>query len=197
MKNEEVLSNGKINKKVHWALNLEEIFYFGTETESKAAQSMLKESSKPARKACLEIFEQNFVRRLREGFSQISKPFSGHRDEVNFKDLNKTWDGLFEQSSGKYNPLPWTVLFEAGFMQQAVYASMFKELFKELWQKQPKEKQNHNQPKTVPWEFNVWVCKALLFDLSRLEVQCFNFKIYLANKTDIQISLSVSIFATH
>ena len=26
MKNEEVLSNGKVNKKVHWALNLEEIF---------------------------------------------------------------------------------------------------------------------------------------------------------------------------
>lgn len=151
MKNEEVLSNGKVNKKVHWALNLEEIFYFSPETESKAAPSMLKKLSKPARKACLEIFEQNFVRRLQEGFSQISKPFSGHRDEVNFKDLNKTWDGLFELSGGKYNPLPWTVLFEAGFnLCIRVCASMFKELFKELWQKQPKEKQNHNQPETVP-----------------------------------------------
>lgn len=120
MKNEEVLSNGKVNKKVHWALNLEEIFYVSPETESKAAQSMLKKSSKPARKACLEIFEHNFVRRLQEGFSQISKPFSGHRDEVNFKDLNKTWDRLFELNGGKYNPLPWTVLFEAGFMHQGV-----------------------------------------------------------------------------
>ena len=106
MKNEEVLSNGKVNKKVHWALNLEEIFYFSPETESKAAQSMLKKSSKAARKACLEIFEHNFVRTLQEGFSQISKPFSGHRDEVNFKDLNKTWDRLLELNGGKYNPLP-------------------------------------------------------------------------------------------
>lgn len=53
---------------------------------------------------------------------------------------------------------------------------MFKELLKELWQKQPKEKQNHNQPKTVPSEFNVWVRKTLLFDLSRLEGSMFQLK---------------------
>lgn len=106
MKSAEVPSNGKVHKKVHWALNLEEIFYFSPETESKAAQSMLKKLSKPARKACLEIFEHNIVRRLQEGFSQVSKPFSGHRDELKFKDLNKTWDRLFELSGGKYNPLP-------------------------------------------------------------------------------------------
>ena len=116
MESTKVSSNSEIHlaepKKVHWALNLEEILYFTPETESKATRSMLKKVKIKfcALKKCLPpallgICEGDFLRRLQERFARIVEMFSAHYDVMFVEDLNKTWEELFELYCEKYEPV--------------------------------------------------------------------------------------------
>lgn len=92
------------NKKVHWALNLEEISYFTPHAESKNTQSLMKKLKIKARilkNNTLSTFcDCELVHKLQERFARIVERFPGfncdseiHAEDV---DCNKYWDELFE-----------------------------------------------------------------------------------------------------
>lgn len=94
------------NKKVHWALNLEEISYFTPHAESKNAQSLMKKLKIKARilkKNTLTFCDRELVHKLQERFARIVERFPGfnfdneiHEIHAEDVDFNKYWDELFE-----------------------------------------------------------------------------------------------------
>lgn len=103
-----VCSSDKIhlreNRRVHWALNLEEVLYFTPEAESKNVQSLMKKQKIKTRilKNISPTFcDRDIVRKLHGRITRIVERIStGHCDyEMNAEDattFNKYWDELFE-----------------------------------------------------------------------------------------------------
>lgn len=95
-----------VHKKVHWALNLEEIFYFAPDTDCKAQHSMLKKLKTKVRalknnhfSSLLEIRDRYRLYKMSEKFERLVEKLSGNCDELtkeHLNNLNKYWDELFE-----------------------------------------------------------------------------------------------------
>ena len=91
MDNKTVSSQGETqlcdHRKVHWALNLEEIMYFVPNTKGNATHSNFKKLKMKARA-------------LNKQFERIVEKLSGHCDGLHnteeFTDVSKFWDELFE-----------------------------------------------------------------------------------------------------
>ena len=107
-----VLSKGKTQagdqKKVHWALKLEEIVYFSpAETEGKATDSVMKRLKVKARAfkdkrlaAFFDVFDDELIHRLQGLFEIVVGKISGQHDEMSTEELTDyQWNevsGLFE-----------------------------------------------------------------------------------------------------
>lgn len=97
-----------VQKKVHWALNLEEIFFFDPDVKSKAPQSMLKKFQikfralkDNHRSNILEIFYRDHLCKLQSKINRIIEPLAGKIDAESkaSHDLinsDSYWDELFE-----------------------------------------------------------------------------------------------------
>jgi len=93
------------HKKVHWALNLEEIIYFAPDTEVNNTQSMLKKFKMKARAlrrnhiaGLLDACDCDLLRKMQEIFERFVRS-GGHCNDPNtedLNDLNKYWDELFD-----------------------------------------------------------------------------------------------------
>lgn len=96
------------HRRVHWALNLEEIMYFAADTDGKPTHSMLKklkvkicaQLTKRQLTRLLDIGDRDLLHKLQEKIERIVAKLSGHGDEFihteDFNDLNKYWDELFD-----------------------------------------------------------------------------------------------------
>lgn len=93
------------NKRVHWALNLEEVLYFTPDDESKNVQTLMKKQKIKARilKNIFPTFcdRGDIVRKLHGRITRIVERISaGHCDyEMDAEDAStftEYWDDLFE-----------------------------------------------------------------------------------------------------
>lgn len=96
------------HKKVQWALNLEEIIYYSSETEGKNAQPMLTKfkrnvlSLKNNRLAgVLVMWDREFLHWLQNGFESIVRKISRHSGEINIEKSEERYSEVFELY-GKY-----------------------------------------------------------------------------------------------
>lgn len=92
------------NRRVHWALNLEEVLYFTPETESKNVQSLMKKlkiKTRILKNISPAFCDRDIVRKLHGRITRIVERIStGHCDyEMNAEDattFDKYWNDLFE-----------------------------------------------------------------------------------------------------
>ena len=97
-----------VEKKVHWALNLEEIFFFYPNAESKAPKSMLKKFQikfralkDNHRSNILEVFYRDHLFKIRSQIERIIEPLTGKIDAESkashdLVNSDSYWDELFE-----------------------------------------------------------------------------------------------------
>ena len=98
--------NLDVPKKVHWALDLEEIVYFAPDTECKAHHPKLKKFQtkfyglKNNRlSGLLDVFDRYRLHRFHSRTERIIETSSTHCDETTAEDLidsNTYWDELFD-----------------------------------------------------------------------------------------------------
>ena len=85
-------------KKVHWALNLEEISYFSPD-ECKTSDSLLKKLKIKARALKNLDICDDLSQKIQELIERMMDKMFGHSGEFrieDFNDLKKDWDKLFE-----------------------------------------------------------------------------------------------------
>lgn len=97
-----------VEKRVHWALNLEEIFFFYPDAKSKAPKSMLKKFQikfralkDNHRSNILEVFYRDHLFKIRSQIERIIEPLTGKIDAESkashdLVNSDSYWDELFE-----------------------------------------------------------------------------------------------------
>ena len=97
-----------VEKKVHWALNLEEIFFFYPDAKSKAPKSMLKKFQikfralkDNHRSNILEVFYRDHLFKIRSQIERIIEPLTAKIDAESkashdLVNSDSYWDELFE-----------------------------------------------------------------------------------------------------
>lgn len=91
-------TNFNDHKKVHWALNLEEVSYF-TPDECNTSDSILKKLKIKARALrSLDICDE-LLQKMQEVIERMMEKIFGHSGELRIEDFNdfkRDWDRLFE-----------------------------------------------------------------------------------------------------
>ena len=132
-------SNFSNLKKVHWALNLEEISYFSPD-ECKTSDSILKKLKIKARSLKNLDICDDLLQKMQEVIERMMDKIFRHSGEFriqDFNDLKNDWDKLFEL----YGEWTWNRMLGYDICRLLKSVSMFKE----EWARTPL----HFRPKSV------------------------------------------------